>query len=204
MYPKINQNIVIELLDGGRTFRSIVSEVNDKEMQIGFPIDGNIIAHFQEGTRIIISFIIGENQYKFKTQILGRTRDNIPLLRIISPKESEIRRVQRRENFRMNANLKMIVNNDEVKTINISASGVLFTCHLDIPIDVAEIVTGKIFVPSTVNKDLEVITFQGRVIRIDVQKKEERKYIALEFTNIGQKDQMKIIQYCFDMQRKLR
>jgi c-di-GMP-binding flagellar brake protein YcgR len=205
MYPKVNQNIIIEIISEERTCKSIVAEVGDKEILIGLPLDLSIVGHFSVGTKLEVTYLAGDNQFRFQTSIIGIKRDNMPFFRLHKPKENEIKKIQRRNNFRVKTNLSLTVKETEVTTIDLSAGGLLFSCKEDYPILFGEIITGILLVPDLQNKgDTEPVTFQGTVRRINRIEKENRKLVAIAFTEINQKDQSKVTRYCFERQRQVR
>jgi c-di-GMP-binding flagellar brake protein YcgR len=204
MYPKVNQNIKIDILNHDLSCRSNVAEVGETDILISIPLDREIIGLLSIGTKLEITFITGENKYEFKTEIIGRTKDTISLLRLTKPLEKDIVKIQQRENFRVNSNLRLIINKHELNTINISAGGALFSSKLDFPYREGEEVTGILYIPNIQSKNIEPISFQSKIIRINLIKNQERKNVAIEFTNIKRNDQIKIIQHCFEKQRKSR
>jgi c-di-GMP-binding flagellar brake protein YcgR len=204
MFPKVNQIIVIYIKSENYHCRSIVAEVRETEILIAFPMDINIIGMLTVGTQLDITFITGENKYKFKTEIIGKEKENILLYRITKPNEKEIIKIQLRENFRVNSNQLLKLDEKELKTINLSAGGVLFSTRMDHQLQMGEEVSGTLFLPNILNKELEPIPFQGKIIRINVIENEDRKNVAVEFTKVIKRDQSKIIQHCFEKQRQLR
>lgn len=204
MYPKVNQNILIELKDEEHSSRSIVADVGDKEILIGFPIDGKIAGLLHNGRKLDVTLFSGENKYIFQTEIIGRKKDKIPLFRIKKPQKNEIIRIQQRDNFRVNSNLRLVIDEQEYYTINISVGGMLFSSRASLDIKEGEMVTGKLFVPNSQSKVTDLISFQGIIKRVDVFEKDDRKNIAVEFNEVFEKDQKKIFQYCFEKQRQKR
>jgi c-di-GMP-binding flagellar brake protein YcgR len=204
MYPKINQNIVLEIKNNDRSCRSIVAEVGDKEILVSYPMDGNILGYLHKGAQLEVTYMVDENKFKFPTEITGRVNDSIPLFRLRKPQEKEIIKIQRRENFRVNANLRLNLKDLELNTINISAGGLLFGCTMDMPFLEGETLLGKLYLPTTQLKDAAPISFDGTIKRINVLKNQDRKNIAITFGKLEQRDQMKVIQYCFEKQRQNR
>ncbi|MFH7818131.1 flagellar brake protein [Neobacillus thermocopriae] len=204
MYPKISQNIHIELKKVDMTCNSIVAEIRENEILIAFPMFRTITGHILEGDKLEISYLINENKYKFESQVIGKNNGDVPLLRISKPNENEIVRVQRRENFRVKANLPLIMNETTATTLDLSAGGLLFTCKSDIGLQEGSEIAGTLIVPSPHHNDSTPINFIGQVIRIQSNKEEGRKNIAVQFTKLDQKDEMKIIQYCNFKQRQNR
>jgi c-di-GMP-binding flagellar brake protein YcgR len=204
MYPKVNQNITIKLKSQDQSWKSIVAEVGKEDILIGFPMDRTIFGLLQNGTTIEVTYTLGENKYKFSTEIIGREIENILLFKLKKPQENEIIKIQQRENFRVKANLRLILKEKESNTINISAGGLLCSCGLDLPLKQGEVVPGTIFIPSIANDEIASIPFQGEIIRVELVKELERKKVALKMIKLEQQDQKKIIQYCFEKQRQMR
>ncbi|MCD4839683.1 flagellar brake domain-containing protein [Neobacillus sedimentimangrovi] len=204
MYPKISQNIMIELKNVNKTCKSIVAEIEENEILIVFPMLRTIMGHISEGDKLEISYLINENKYKFDSQVIGRKNGTVPLLRITKPIENEIVRVQRRDNFRVKANLDLIVNDTTVTTLDISGGGLQFTCKTDLELQEGSEMTGTLIVPTSHNNDSTPINFVGQVKRIQMNKDESLKNVAVQFTKLNQKDQMKIIQFCNYKLRQIR
>jgi c-di-GMP-binding flagellar brake protein YcgR len=204
LFPKVNQSIVINIKNENQSCRSIVAEVGEKEILISAPLDKNMIGLLPDGTLLDVTFIAGEHKYKFHTEIIGRKKENILLFRLTKPQQKEIIKVQYRENFRVNTNLRLVLNENELNTINISVGGLLFSSGVDLQLQKGDEIAGTLFIPNIINKELEAITFQGHIKRVTLINNEERKNVAVGFTKINQRDQMKITQYCFEKQRQLR
>lgn len=200
MYPKINQKITMNLVSFDLSCKSNIAEVGETEILISIPLDREVIGQLSIGTKLEVTYLAVGNKYAFQTEIIGRTRDTIPLLRLAKPKESEIVKIQQRENFRVNSNLRLMINEFELHTINISAGGALFSSKLDFPLREGDEVIGTLFVPNSHTKVDVAIPFQCKIIRI--MKNQERKNVAIQYTKINRNDQIKIIQHCFQMQRK--
>lgn len=204
MYPKVNQNISIDIIDQDFSFKTVVADYADEEILLRYPLDRKIIGMLFPGTKLEINFITGENKFFFEAEIIGRTNDTIPLCRITKPKENDILKIQQRENFRVNATLTVELAGKEGMTNNISAGGVLCTVDLDREVQVGEEVTGTLYISSGQGKMPGHIYFLAKVVRIYHMKEHDRKSIALQFLEIDKHDQKRIIQYCFDRQRQLR
>ncbi|CAH2712898.1 putative protein YpfA [Neobacillus rhizosphaerae] len=204
MYPKVNQNIMIDLKSHDQSCRSIIAEIGENEILISFPLDRNMIGLLMEGMQVDVIFMMDDDQYKFQTEIIGRKNDKIPLCRISKPQEKEIIRIQRRDNFRVNSHLLLLLNETKLNTINISAGGMLFSCGMDLELQQGEVVSGTLIVPAIPNKNSALIPFQAQIKRIHLIKNQDRKNVALKFIEMDKQDQMKIVQHCFEKQRQMR
>ncbi|WHZ05405.1 PilZ domain-containing protein [Neobacillus sp. YX16] len=200
MYPKVNQNIVLDIKGKDKNFKTIVAEISDKEILIGFPMDLNILGLLPRGTVIYITYSVGDDLYKFLSTIIGKRNENMPLFRLVKPKEKDIKKIQRRNNFRVKANLPMVLKDSEVTTVDISAGGIQISCKENYEIVYGEVVSGTLHIPG----ELEDVNFQGIVKRISRNANDERKNVAIAFTNLNQGNQEKITRYCFDKQRQMR
>lgn len=203
MYPKVNQQILIDIVQKGISYRSIVAECEDDEILIGIPMSDQI-GILVNGTEVDISFKSGDNLYKFTSAIVGKKLDKIPLYRIEKPNEKKIYRIQRRENFRVSLNLKLILLENEYMTVNVSAGGLLFSALGRLNFCEGQVISGQVLVPNLHNHEFEFVSFEGEVKRVYQSENRERTFVALEFTEIEPEDQTIIIQSCFDQQRKMR
>lgn len=203
MYPKVNQNIFIEMLHKEQSCRSIVADITVTEILIGSPMDGSMIGELSEGALLEVSFVANGNLYKFKTEVLGRKRDNILLYRIKKPLEKDVLRVQRREDFRVGTIQPAMINGHECTTINISSGGMLVSCQRDVVIEKDQLVSGAIKLPLQ-GREASEVAFTGEIKRIELLEEEGRKTVGIRFVQINQGDQTKILQFCFEKQRQQR
>ena len=82
MWPKVNDSIIIGILEENRTYVSTVAEVRNEQLLITYPIGDGEVKIISLNTPIDISFISNGNRFRFHSQIIGRTKDVIPLYRI--------------------------------------------------------------------------------------------------------------------------
>jgi len=204
LYPKIGQNIVMNVMNRSQPSKSLIADIGEEEMLIALPMNIDLIGLLMVDTKLEITYITDENKYRFKTRIIGRKKDRIPLFRVVKPLEKDIFRIQMRENFRVNANLRVLLNDMEQSTVNLSAGGVLCSCKPDFEINAQDEVSGTIFLPSPDSKVLQAVNFKGEVIRINQVPKAERVNVALKFIEMERGSQTKVIQYCFERQRQER
>jgi c-di-GMP-binding flagellar brake protein YcgR len=202
MYPKVNQNIIIEVGDQDQSWKSIVAEVRDKEILISFPSDLSSLGQLQIGTKIEVSYTLNDNKYAFITEIIGRKTENINLLILNKPEKKDISKLQLREDFRVNVNVPLFLKDKESKIINLSGGGLLCSCSPDLELNASEVVSVTISLPNFSREKDTTISFQCEVIR--VVKVLERNQVALKFLDLNERDQKKIVQFCIEKQRQLR
>jgi len=204
LYPKVNQNIVMEIKGRDKGFRSIIADIGEQEMFIGVPLDRENIGLITAESELNIFFLTEDNQYKFSTKVIGKTADKIPLYRVVKPLEQEIKKIQRRDNFRVKTTLTVNLKDTELVTIDLSVGGLLVSSLLDFDVRPGEVVSGAVYVPNRMIQAPEAIPFQGIVQRIVEMKEQDKKRFAIKFTEVEKSNQIRITQYCFERQRQLR
>ena len=202
MYPKVNQNIVIEIRDNDKSFKSIVADISEKDLLIAAPLDRENIGLVREGTALNIYFLSHEKLYRFSTRMIEKINDKIPLYRITKPLEQEIAKIQRRDNYRIRTSLPLTLNETELSTIDLSVGGALISSSSDIAMRKGETVNGVLSLPYKNSENYESIPFKGIIKRIEFTKNQERKNFAIEFTNMDKRDKMKITQFSIERQRQ--
>ncbi|WP_318507735.1 flagellar brake protein [Bacillus sp. T3] len=203
MYPKVNQQILIDVVDKNISFKTIIAENGENEILIGIPMVDQI-GILPNGMEIDVTFRTGDDMFRFPSEIIGKKIDNIPLYIIRKPHEKQIIKIQRRENFRVNLNLKLLLNDIEYTTVNVSAGGLLFSGSDKTDLKEGEIMTGTVVVPNVQTHEIEFVTFQGEIRRVYDHEIKGLKYFAMQFIEIDPQDQTKIVQSCFEQQRQMR
>jgi c-di-GMP-binding flagellar brake protein YcgR len=132
-------------------------------------------------------------------------------VQIIFEKRTNIKRIQRREDFRLNVNLpikyKVIVNNNgneigskyitnESITVDISGGGVCFISSYELDKD--DIVEVEILLPECGN-----LIAKGSIIRSNYSNSRGHWCNAIKFIDLEQKEKEKIISYIFKRQQIL-
>lgn len=202
MYPKVNQNIIIEVGGQDQSWKSIVSDVRDREIMVGSPSDLSSLGQLQIGTIIEVSYILNDNKYGFFTEIIGRKTENINVLILNKPEKKDITKLQLREDFRVNVNVPLFLKDKESKIINLSGGGLLCSCSPDLELNDGEVVSATITLSSFASEKDSIISFKCEVIRL--VKVLERNQVALKFLDLTGQDQKKIVQFCIEKQRQLR
>ncbi|EQB87785.1 c-di-GMP-binding flagellar brake protein YcgR [Clostridium punense] len=97
---QVNKKLDI-ICDNGAIAKSIIQEVNESFFYISIPMSGGIYYPLNQGD-IIEAYYSDEkkNIYKFKSHVVGRKHENIPLIAISMP--TEFYKVQRRNYVRIN------------------------------------------------------------------------------------------------------
>lgn len=204
MLPTINTPIEIYDYETNKTYKSIISDITEDEVFIASPMENLNLVYYEPGSTIEISYAAEGSKYAFTTEILGNLRDVISLYIVKKPMERDIRRVQRRQYFRMETNLKVVCDLGEFTTLDISGGG--FRCFYpnELDIKVGESFMGTLYLPKGDSTSLDAIPFKGQVIRLLPPDVGDMETFAMEFTQIKESYREKIIQYCLKLQLQMR
>lgn len=203
---KINKKL--EILVEERYFNSNIQDITEEYIAISIPINAGEYVPLSKGTVIDVIYYEDENLYKFKSVVIGRKFENIPILLISNPKE--IKKIQRRRYVRVPLiktvryiNLKneprtnpSTINPSEYKSamlIDLSGGGM----RAKVPEQVK--LNDYLMVSLTINK--EDIFMVGKAMR--VLKEDDGRFICgLSLNFIDKLTREKIIKYIFQLMRE--
>ena len=94
---KLNKKL--EILIDEKYFNSNVQDITDAYIAISIPTNAGEYVPLSKGAMIEVIYYEGKDLYKFKSLIIGRKFENIPILLIAKP--SEIKKIQRRRYVRI-------------------------------------------------------------------------------------------------------
>jgi len=188
-YPDIYLSKVADFVDAGIVITGLY--------QHGAPLA------VKKGDVIHVYFTTDRAAYEFKSVVLQRIKEPLPFILI---QESEkLNRIQRRDYFRLDIDGIVDLhqekkdgstNKKEVKLVDVSGGGLQIKTKLNFEKG-NEI---KISFKRLLNLD-DLI--KGKIVRKTKENFEVNKY-GVEFIDISNSDREKIIQWIFNLQRKLR
>ncbi|WP_243290083.1 flagellar brake domain-containing protein [Bacillus sp. FJAT-47783] len=180
----------------------------EDRLLINFPIneDTGRTAFLHIGTELLATFITENNQvFRFKTFVIGKKKENIPMIILKEPKEHEVKHIQRRQFVRIDTRNDVAVHsiNNEFEgfttiTDNISGGGVA----IFIP-EQADLIQGidvKLWlVLPFQDGSIEYLQVLAHVVRID-ERDHQQRIASLQFLELDKKSQQKIMRFCFETQ----
>jgi len=210
-FLKVNQRLQLEVEEEnlkGRYF-SRVEGVEKDSLIIGMPMSKGEVVSFHPGMRMKVIVLGGDALHQFESEVLERKMDLLPVLVISRPKE--MKRVQRRDFFRVKASLPVqfreleditASSREEFKKAvskDISGGGVLLLVNKAIPLET--ILELRIEL-----RENEFIESVGRVmiVREGGGLKKRLKEVGVEFIVIEDKDREKVVKFIFEKQREQR
>ncbi|MEH7224259.1 flagellar brake domain-containing protein [Bacillus sp. JJ1566] len=203
--PIINPN--------GEKYRCRVVEKLENKLYIDYPVNNRTgkTVFLLNGTQLK-AFVASDSTsaYFFDTTVLGRVKQNIPMIVLSFPGEDSMFKIQRREYVRVETPVDVAIHslNGEFQpfvsiTRDISAGGaaiILPSTKTLIP--GVDILTH--FVLPTLSDEYQYVSFRSDVIRIVDGKNGERNKASLKFLDISESDRQLLIKFCFERQLILK
>ena len=192
----------------GVEYVSQVANVHKSYIDIFNPIYKNALVYFRFNEKLKIIVIKPEVILEFKSKVVERGYGKIPVLRL--EPISELRRIQRREYFRLKIlkSFEYKVIDDKNKKgeaprlysgiiLDISGGGVLFSSKHDL--DQNDLIEFEL----PLGKDGKII-LTGKVVRKQYNVQQSFLYeYGVKFEDLNTKDKELLIKFIFDEQRRL-
>ncbi len=152
--------------------------------------------------------LISENNvaYKFRTQVIGKVKKNIPLIILHFPGDDQLIKIQRRQFVRIETAVDVSVSlpqsNQQIPTIteDISAGGCAVLLPMNIKVDQNEEGEGLFVLPLQSGHMYLRLPFY--VIRM--WEKDGKHIASLKFKDISAKEKQVLLRFCFERQLELR
>lgn len=190
-------------------YRCKVYDIKGEHLYIDYPSNEktNRTEYFFDGTQFKASFVDKEkNVYTFRTELLGRKIENIPVLMISSPKEDEIHKVQRREYVRVETMLDAAITNSSDSyppfnsvVLDVSAGGMLLSLPIGHSVKSGDKLDCLVVLPMQ-SGEKYYLDLSCVVLRVLDSHSYSRERASLQFDQITQKDRQHIIRFCFEQQ----
>lgn len=193
-------------------YRCKVQEVREKEIYVDYPVQVNNgkTTYIVNGAQLYGTFVTEEGvAYQFESEVLGRIKQNIPMIQLSYPGPTELVKIQRREFVRVESNVDVAVYPSLVDftpfttvTHDISAGG----CSINLPqhmhLPESEMIL-TYFVFHLHSGDIHYVKIKSKVIRV-VDRQNGLRRASLQFDNVKENEQQIILKYCFEQQLLLR
>ncbi|MFD3157466.1 flagellar brake protein [Haloimpatiens sp. FM7330] len=208
----VNNKVKIQLND--EEYLSNVQDVKDEYIGISIPVNNGSYVSLSVGSRVDVVYYEERCLYEFTTRVIGRRKDNIPIILLAYPEN--IKKVQRRRFVRINhlQDIKFLeidsdVNNNLVQDfyddkcndvhkailVDISGGGCRINTSYNINLN------DDILIKMPIKKREMVI--KCKVVRVD--KGEDGSNICgIIFLNLCNREREAIIQYIFQIMREQR
>ncbi|WP_232696296.1 flagellar brake protein [Brevibacillus daliensis] len=191
-------------------YKTRVADYSDKEIAIELPTeeDTGKASSFPSGVTCFVWYIGNDgSRYDFVTSVVGRKRENIPMLLLAKVPKEEIVRTQRRGYLRVQASLEISISylkgkNKQTflaRTIDISGGGLAFTCPKHYIFHEQQELEIWLSLPSK-NGSVSHSFSKARVIRVNQQEHSSFSWVSVKYTEISEADRAKIVRICYERQ----
>jgi len=205
---KVNSRI--EIIYENNLYKSSIQDVVKEYIAISIPINNSMYVSLNVGEEIEVIYYQGRELYRFKTKVIGRKIDKIPVILLLHPVHIET--FQRRSFVRVpvvkyvhcsnvgrnSLDIDEVLKDKDTKLfkatlLDISGSGARISFKE--PVKVNDILI--LIIP--IEKDEIVV--QGQVVRFE---DDSTKACGLTFIDVSSKTRDKIIRLTFEIMRNMR
>ncbi|MFY0543031.1 flagellar brake protein [Brevibacillus sp. H7] len=220
MLPRIGQTLRMSPVSlsgeiSSHSYKSRIADLQGEVAAIELPISEKTgrTDRFEQGTECDVWYIGDDgSRYDFRTEVVGRRNDNIPMLLIKLPKKENVSRSQRRNYLRIDTSVEIAVKTEDhvrnyhflARTVDLSGGGLSFTCSDSYRLKAKDRLRVWISLPSRsgsvahANAVLEIIRCKLP------QEKGQHQLVSGKFVQINEGDQAKIVRACYERQLELR
>lgn len=189
---------------------SKIVDLRDKELLIGYPIheETQKTIYLPQHTTFTVTYRDNMNVYEFQSFIVGRKIETLPVLIIDLPPVEKRVRIQRRRYVRIDTAVDVALQCTEdtfapltSTTKDISGGGLSVFVHeqifnKDIPVKLTIVLRRD-------DKAFDYIFTEAKFVRY-IPLEDNLQIASFQFIDLDQKDQQKIITYCFQKEREQR
>jgi c-di-GMP-binding flagellar brake protein YcgR len=203
---KINKKL--EILIDEKYFNSNIQDVTEEYIAISIPINAGEYVPLSKGTVIDVVYYEEENCYKFKSSVIGRKFEKIPILLLAKPKE--IKKIQRRKYVRISVvntvKYKNLKNEPRINPSTVDKSEYLKAVLVDLSgggmrIMVSEEIKLNDFLLVSLTLNNEEIFIVGQAMRI-LKDESGRFSCGLSFEFLDNSTRERIIKFTFQLMRE--
>lgn len=193
-------------------YRCKVVEISGNQIYIDYPVnlETQRTVFLLDGTQLKASFIAKNGSvYLFQTEVMGRLKQNIPMLKLYYPGEEHLIKIQRRQFVRIEAPVDVAVHpiNNEFEpfttiTEDISAGGaalILPKNHLFHNGD-----TFYLWMSLPMNSgEYHYLKLKSKAIRL-IENKETNNLLSIQFLETSGQEKQLLLRFCFEKQLELK
>lgn len=211
---KIGTSITLRVnnmkLDETDVYKCQIIDKDEQYLYLDYPINikTNKSMFIRVNETITVDYVENEIAYKFNSSIAKHVKLAVPALAIPLPEKDETIKIQRREFVRIKTNADVAIHfqNESFPpltsvTYDISGGGVAVIVPPNVQMDEKQNLTLYLVLHFETNH-YEYIKVEAKFIRFQMHGKVNTA--SLKFLLNSERDQEKIINYCFAMQRKKR
>jgi len=189
-------------------YRCKVVDIDNHTVYIDYPLESvtNKTVFLIDGAQLRATYAEDSRAiFAFHTEVLGRKKGQIPMIKLLYPGDSELIKIQRRDFVRVNYSVDISVEFEDERyqfvTDDISAGGSAIIIKGPVKFNEGDEVS--ILLPLSFNNgDIKYVSTIAEVVRIWTR--EAQTLASIKFTNTDDFDKQQIVRFCFERQLYLR
>lgn len=194
--------------EAAEKYRCKIVDADDQAIYVDYPVDtiSNRTVFLMDGMQLRVSYTEeSKSAFAFQTEVLGKKKGQIPMVKLSYPGDEEIIKIQRRDFVRVVASLDISVQFQDEKyqfvTDDISAGGSAVILNRAVNFKADDDVS--LLIPLGFNNgDIKYVSTSAKVVRI--WQRDSITLASLQFSDTDEVDKQQIVRYCFERQVLLR
>ncbi|MDX8364831.1 flagellar brake protein [Cytobacillus sp. IB215665] len=212
---KVGDTITLSHTRGEQTdtYKCRIVELNTKYIYIDYPINTSTgkSTFFTIGTHFNAKYIRKDQQvFTFKTHIIGKTNQRIPMISLVKPAKDKFVKVQRRQFVRIETSVDVAVHSTQddfppflTVTSDLSAGGAALIMPQDVEVSPNTEMSVWFVLPYQ-SGEYKYLKIPCKVIRMIGGDDYDRNKATIEFLDIKETERQMLIRYCFEQQVAMR
>ena len=212
---KIGDSILLEPKNAMQPekYRSMVVELKEDSVFIDYPVNTSTkrTVFLLEGTQLKLTYITADGTvFLFDTEVLGRVKSSIPMIRLLKPDKSRHVKIQRREYVRIETKVDVAIHGNKHEfepftsfTEDISAGGAAVLSPKGFSPEPGAFLNIWLALPYK-SGEFHYLSLHAEVIRLIEKEERLSNLLTLQFKDISSAERQALIRFCFERQVELR
>ncbi len=183
-------------------------------LYIDYPI--NIETHktafLLDGTQLKAVFVYGQSAYSFNTEITGRLKQTIPMMKLHFPGAEYVMKIQRRQFVRIETGVDVAIHplNREfepftARTEDISAGGMLVQVRANTDLKLEQGMKIKtVIVLQMQSSEIHYLHLKSRIIRMNEKEQTNFFKYSIQFEEVSPFERQQLLRFTFERQLELK
>lgn len=213
---KVGNVLLLELKNkaGEQKYKCRLVERKDDMLYIDYPINIHTqkTAFLLDGTQLKAVFIYGQSAYCFDTEVTGRLKQSIPMMKLHFPGNEYIMKIQRRQFVRVETAVDVAIHplNGEfepftARTEDISAGGMLVQVRSATKLELEQGMKVKtVIVLPMQSSEIQYLQIKSRIVRMDKMEQTNFWKYSIEFEEVSPAERQQLLRFTFQRQLELK
>ncbi|MFB9988555.1 flagellar brake protein [Bacillus benzoevorans] len=183
-------------------------------LYIDYPIklSTNKTAFLLDGTQLKAVFVHGHSAFSFDTEVTGRVKQSIPMMKLHFPGEEYVMKIQRRQFVRIDTAVDVAIHplNEEFEpftavTDDFSAGGMLVHVRSDkgAKLDQGMDIKAVLVLPMQ-SGDYHYVQIHSKIVRILQDNKTGFSKYSLQFKEVAPRERQQLLRFTFERQLEMK